>query len=426
MASNGTDTPALLPGQSPPLSVLTPTDQTGVIYIATALGLVFALISLLIRYFIRVDLQNKVSADDILASLALTFAVAQSGTVFVEASKGFGKTIELVLPEDLLSLQKASYASDILYLITIWLTKCSVAFLLLRLSPNRGHNVASIVVLVTSTVFMIVSVFVVALKCDLAHPWMFINEKCTDLLIRWDVLSALDITTEGLLFLTSLYLVRGLQLPFSKKTIVVAAFGFRLPIILPIVWRLHFLRSFLSSSNPTLDGTLVVVNTQIEMNYAIIAATIPCLRPFMTALSTNYGAPAPKTPASNYGSNEYSLNSLSGRSKPASRKVASKKRKSFIQLDSREEASEKDIELGGKVVGGSGSGGGKGNGKRGNGEGTDRWRWDENEHTARIARGDGHSMESHESKQMIIERNTEWTVEFQGREESRPYQSHAI
>jgi hypothetical protein len=70
MASNGTETP-LLPGQSPPLSVLTPTDQTGVVLIATALGLVFAVVSLLIRYFIRVDLQNKVAADDILATLAL-------------------------------------------------------------------------------------------------------------------------------------------------------------------------------------------------------------------------------------------------------------------------------------------------------------------------------------------------------------------
>lgn len=73
MASNGTDTPALLPGQSPPLTVLTPTDQTGVLYITTAIGLVFAVISLLIRYFIRVDLQNKLSADDIVASLALVF-----------------------------------------------------------------------------------------------------------------------------------------------------------------------------------------------------------------------------------------------------------------------------------------------------------------------------------------------------------------
>lgn len=50
------------------------------------------------------------------------------------------------------------------------------------------------------------------------------------------------------------------------------------------------------------------------------------------------------------------------------------------------------------------------------GEGTESWRWDENEHTTKVARGDGHSMESHESKQMIIERQQEWVVEFEGRD----------
>src|SRR5271169_6894881 len=56
--------------------------------------------------------------------------------------------------------------------------------------------------------------------------------------------------------------------------------------------RLYYLSLEFSSSDPTLDGVSASVCTQVEMNYAIIAATIPCLRPFMTALSTNYGAPA--------------------------------------------------------------------------------------------------------------------------------------
>jgi hypothetical protein len=40
--------------------------------------------------------------------------------------------------------------------------------------------------------------------------------------------------------------------------------------------------------------------------------------------------------------------------------------------------------------------------------------WDRGNHHASVVSGDQHSMESHESKQMIISKNTEWQVDFEG------------
>lgn len=76
---------------------------------------------------------------------------------------------------------QAAYSSEILYIITLWLTKCSVAFLLLRLSPQKEHNLASYAILGASTLFMVISVFIVAFRCDVAEPWIFINTQCTNL-----------------------------------------------------------------------------------------------------------------------------------------------------------------------------------------------------------------------------------------------------
>lgn len=73
------------------------------------------------------------------------------------------------------------FVSDIFYIITMWLTKCSIAFLFLRLSPDKRHNLASYIVLGASTIFMVVSVMVVTLRCNLAHPWIFVNDRlCND------------------------------------------------------------------------------------------------------------------------------------------------------------------------------------------------------------------------------------------------------
>ena len=67
MAANGTDTAVdhpLLPGQSPPLSIITDTDQSGILLITTALGLILAFVSILIRLFIRVGLGARFAKDD--------------------------------------------------------------------------------------------------------------------------------------------------------------------------------------------------------------------------------------------------------------------------------------------------------------------------------------------------------------------------
>lgn len=148
-------------------------------------------------------------------------------------------------------------------------------------------------------------------------------------------------------------------------------------VIAPTALRLYYLGKEFSSSDPTLDGVLASVCTQIEMNFAIIAATTPCLRPFMAALSTNYGAPAPtKTSPSGTGTarsnNEFSLSS-------------------FSKMSRLGRSDEK--------------------GKQASMPTT---RWDQSKHHASVISGDQHSMESHESKQMIISKNTEWAVEFEG------------
>ena len=146
-------------------------------------------------------------------------------------------------------------------------------------------------------------------------------------------------------------------------------------VIVSAAFRLSYLNEEFLSSDPTFDGVLASVCTQIEISYAIIAATTPCLRPFMTALSTNYGAPAqtkisPSAAGTARSGTDFSLSSLA----KVSRLGQEEKGKASVPTT----------------------------------------RWDQAEHHASVMSGDQHSMESHESKQMIISKNTEWTVEYEG------------
>ncbi|KAK6434708.1 hypothetical protein LTR95_009104 [Oleoguttula sp. CCFEE 5521] len=86
---------------------------------------------------------------------------------------------------------------------------------------------------------------------------------------------------ELLLVLFAVWMVWGLQTTFSNKAIVVFTFSFRLVF---------------DESGMRLDPTLLeaqfIAWTSAELNYSIISATIPILRPFIATLSTTYGVQA--------------------------------------------------------------------------------------------------------------------------------------
>lgn len=64
MDSNST---TLLPGQSAPIAIITATDQSGIVLIATALALAVTLTSILMRVYMQLQIHRQFSYDDYLA-----------------------------------------------------------------------------------------------------------------------------------------------------------------------------------------------------------------------------------------------------------------------------------------------------------------------------------------------------------------------
>jgi hypothetical protein len=134
-------------------------------------------------------------------------------------------------------------------------------------------------------------------------------------------------------------LTTNLKTAFINKFVVVFAFGFRLPLIVAIAFRLiHFKDGVELTTNFTLAEDLYIVWTETQLNYALISATIPIARPFISSLSTNYGigaateyslsaSPANPRGTSNLNShsNTFQLSTLrsNGKSKQSSRATAS-------------------------------------------------------------------------------------------------------
>ncbi|KAF2807268.1 uncharacterized protein BDZ99DRAFT_421262, partial [Mytilinidion resinicola] len=273
---------ALPSGVSKPWAVITPNNQGGLIAILAGVAVGFVFVSLLIRVYMRHNFAAY-RLDDYTFLAASIFACCQAAVVFQQVNLGLGKSDDLLNPLNIASLEKASYASDILYITTIFLCKLSTCFLFINLTPSKGHLMAIRTILALSIAWIITSLFLIAIRCHPAHPWTDRSTAtCADLFTRWQAISALDATTEILLFAMSLYLIWGIQMPLSSKLIVVGAFSCRLPTLIPISLRLHYLYPTLHTANPFHPLSRLVGCTQLHVGYAIMASIIPYLKPFMS------------------------------------------------------------------------------------------------------------------------------------------------
>jgi hypothetical protein len=111
---------------------------------------------------------------------------------------------------------------------------------------------------------------------------------------KWQAITALDIITEGLIFLIAVQLVWTLHMRRKAKFLVVFAFSARLPIIMIAAIRLYYFHAAIVDTNVTFASSFYLVANQWQMSYSIISLTIigmgPFLRPFNKDLMTSYVA----------------------------------------------------------------------------------------------------------------------------------------
>ncbi|GAQ38176.1 uncharacterized protein AtWU_03113 [Aspergillus tubingensis] len=281
--------PYVPPGQSPPFQVVDDLHHGAWIIITGALGLVVSLVSFFIRLYVRLALHPPFAFDDYLLLGATIVATVQAALLFNAVSHGFGTSIYLLEQKQVDKIQTLITVSDILYLITVYISKCCVCGIYLRLTPQKWHNRASIATLALCTAWVIPAVFIIAVNCELNRPWKGSGGQCVNLSKRWQFIVALDIATELIIFGLAVFLLWGLFMPLKRKLTIGFAFMFRLPLIIFSVFHIYTILLLVHSPDPTLAVVTPIIWAQVELNYALVACSIFCLRPFMAAVSTNYG-----------------------------------------------------------------------------------------------------------------------------------------
>lgn len=161
----------------------------------------------------------------------------------------------------------------------------------MQLTPIKTFVRASWVIAVLISSWCVVSVFLVAFRCDATAPWNgATTAQCSSMFSRWASIEIISILIEIFIFGLFLAIIHILRMRVKAKVKVVLAFSTRLTVIVPTIFRLIYLKSDLQKSDPTFSLVYATITAQAVLHYTTMAASFAYLKPFLRAFDSNLGA----------------------------------------------------------------------------------------------------------------------------------------
>lgn len=260
-------------------SPVTATDRAGVAWVAAILSLMFTILTLATRFQIKA---HTLGRDDWLIAAATVFGLGQYIAVYVGLDKGVGRSSALLTQSYARELGEAVLASEILFILSIMLSKLSVVYFMKRLF-TRDHSLAwwaCHVGIVITVIWGLASALAVSVGCGPSRI-LYGPERCPGKLLRWELVISFDAALEVSYVLLAVAMVYPLQMKMWIKSTVVFAFAFRL--VCAVLAALHgtWIAKYVRSSDPGLTIADVLVWQQVCLGYSLIATTIPTLKNFV-------------------------------------------------------------------------------------------------------------------------------------------------
>ncbi|KAH8809820.1 hypothetical protein F5882DRAFT_345278 [Hyaloscypha sp. PMI_1271] len=242
--------------------------------------------------FIRIgskwSVLRKWKVDDTMIMATMILAIAHTIEISLMVANGLGQPQYVLDGEAIKAFERHGYASQLLYIPTLCLSKLSTLVYLRALSPETPYALLARILKMFIVLWGISLELAIAFQCGLPDPWAIISGRCFNMIPVWNSVGVLDILTDFAIIFLPVYLVWSVQMALRKKVFVVLIFGTRILIAPLVILRLYYTNTDSSPllPNQTLVSYHAYLATTIQLNLAIVVSCIPFMKPFMENLST--------------------------------------------------------------------------------------------------------------------------------------------
>ncbi|KAK5731942.1 hypothetical protein LTS12_027194, partial [Elasticomyces elasticus] len=280
-------------------------DHRTWLWVVIILSMLYAFCFLVARVFAKWSL---LWWDDALTTLAHIFAAVRWTLMIVAIRQGLGAdlaAIGRVQAED--ELARLTFASRLLLIFCLYISRLSLAIFTRKVFAGNMHreNMLLASVFGNTALCGLASLIVSAAGCQ-PNAMLIGNDSalCAATGSRWIVVSVLDILSELPLIILPIYLVSKVQMGDSKKRAVSYGFVFRAgyavrpmaplsptdcasrSMIFAIVQAVTYKR-FLNGGRTSIGLVPTLALQEIWLVYSLLSSTVPCLRGFVGAFTTN-------------------------------------------------------------------------------------------------------------------------------------------
>ncbi|KAH8422426.1 uncharacterized protein LDX57_000180 [Aspergillus melleus] len=284
---------------NPAAYVVSSTDQRGLVVITATMLMSWMVIVCLIRLYMRLALNGPLGWDDLAAFVGGAFGIANVGVIMNGVSHGLGQSAESATLEQLMDEGKALLGADILFIAGHCGAKLSVCLLLKRLGREPSYLLWCKATQILTTLWAIASIIALGILSK-SGGQLGIERMDPRVNNAWKGITIIDVVTEALLVALSVYLVWGIRMQFKQKVAVIFAFGTRATLIIISIVRQTYLNRAFSGTDISLRLSDALIATEVLLHFSIMAATMPCLKPFVVAFNTGWGQGIKRNGASYY------------------------------------------------------------------------------------------------------------------------------
>ncbi|KAH8894656.1 hypothetical protein GQ53DRAFT_744746 [Thozetella sp. PMI_491] len=213
---------------------------------------------------------------------------ASIGFLIVEMHQikyGLGLHIEDVPADDLMRFFQCLWATIPVYNLSLFLCKLSIILQYKRVFDIPIVQKICKIFLVVLALYGCWTVFGSIFMCVPVQFFWGVGEgSCMNKLAFWFSNAALNIATDIFIVSLPMPLIRKLQIPLRQKIVLMVVFAFGAFVCITSIIRLKSLLAISTSPDTTFDGVEIAIWSNIEINIAIICASVPALKPLVTKI----------------------------------------------------------------------------------------------------------------------------------------------
>ncbi|KAI1756146.1 hypothetical protein F4782DRAFT_537936 [Xylaria castorea] len=262
------------------------TDVVALITLSTILTSI-SFIVVASRCTIRFLMIFKSGMDDYMILGALLFTVAYQATIYIaNIYGGLGRPMMTLSSDEMTIFLKGTFAIEVIYYTIVFFVKSSIIFMYQRFAIWAIFKK-----LCFGTNILLATFYVVCIATTLG--------QCTPLEKAWDVTRALpgkcinttaffyftsgfNILTDVWVLLLPIPTLRSLKISQHNRYVLYSIFGIGGFATAMSCVRLYSIHIYTLAEDPFKDGVLVNLWSMVEVNIAIICASIPALKPLIS------------------------------------------------------------------------------------------------------------------------------------------------